>query len=250
MEDAIDTNVQGGTANQVLAVQQEAEDIMTEILESGKDIDAFLWHSKHAPYYKNVEPSLTFSNVSYLQKVRMEGAKWFKTAYETYADSIPERVNYTPIHRLGARFLPQAVQMLKWYRRCLYEQNSSSRGAPDWDATADIVVEKIEGFEAGPMRDSFVLSLYSATLQLPLSSGKVSDQFIMQPKIFPYLMKALQNYGLIGYLRLSEETNSLVRTYVKEWKLVDASTNKLTVFTDALDYQNAYFTSIEKTAHA
>lgn len=243
MEDAIDAGVQGGNELEVNAVIEEGKQIIAEILESGTPVDAFLWYAKHANFYPKENPELCFSNFSYLQKIRMDGAAWFKNAYTEYAEQIPHRVSYTKIHSLGNRYLPSAVNLLKWYRRSLYEQSVSIYNTPDWEHTADRVVEEIMKQPEGVFRNSYVLSLYSATLQVPLSSGIISDQFVMQPKIFPLLMEALQFFGLLGRLELNPNSNQLVRTYQQEWQIYNG---KIVKFDNPLDFQTYYFDNFEQ----
>ena len=244
MEDCVDAGVQGGSNEQVEAVTSEGSDIIQEILDSGKPIDAFLWHSKHAFFYMNENPTLTFTNVSYLQKVRLKGAEWFQQQYTDYARSIPFNSDYSQIHALGSYFVSKAISVLKWYRRSLYEQNNS-QGFPDWDAMIDHILDSINEFEEGHARNSFVIALYSACLRTPLSSGEISDQFVMQPKLFPLLMEALQFYGVMGSLELIENTNSLTRTYITKWSEYDEESGHMLYFDDALSYQKNW---INKTA--
>jgi hypothetical protein len=240
MEDAIDTGVQGGNDAEVQAVISEGQDILAEIIASGESVDAYLWAAKHSMYHKGEPPQTKFSNFSYLQKVRMEGAEWFKEQYETFADSIVKRVDYSNIHALGAVKLSEAVKVLKWYRRSLYQQNNSYNESPNWEQTAQMIVRKIDSYEPGHERNSFVVALYSAALIVPLSTGKVSDQFVMQPQVFPYLMEALQFYGILGRLVVNDQ-GALMRSYETTWEIFDTTNNVLRRFDNALECQRAFF---------
>ena len=105
-----------------------------------------------------------------------------------------------------------------------------------------IIVNKIELYERETDRHDLVLGLYSASLKHKTSSGKITDQLVMNRLVFPYLERALQFYGIATRVTVNQDdddqiTINQVRT--KEWELIEITDDNQVHhnFTDALEYQ-------------
>ncbi|MGW8178470.1 MAG: hypothetical protein ACWGQW_06865, partial [bacterium] len=229
MEDCIDAGVQGGTDEQVEAVLEEGHTIVDLLIANDYPIETYLWISKHAHFYPNVEPRLENGNMTYLQAVRVQKGKAFLERYSEFAESIPERNDYRKVHALGRQYLEEGLAMLRAHRRNVAIANQNGGiDAGHWDALNDILVIKIEGAAPGHERNSLVLGLYSACLKMPTASGKITDQPVMQPSVFPHLLEALQFYGLLGCLVVDDQ-NQIHRTYNGPWNVTDSNGKFVTI---------------------
>jgi hypothetical protein len=198
MEDCIDAGVQGGTDEQVQAVIDDAAAIMDNIISNNIPVDAHLWMSKHEQFHPKAEVKKFYSNMSYLQSVRYLCGKDFLNQVYEYASSIPLTADYSEIEKLGSHYLAPARSLMREYRRGIAKGLSVQSDNPNFDYLSDTVVSYINLYEEGHHRNSFVMSLYLASLTTSTASGRITDQFVMQPAVFNYLMTSMQFYGLLG----------------------------------------------------
>ena len=101
------------------------------------------------------------------------------------------------------------------------------------------IIDTIEKFDRVQDQHDFVLALYSASLKVTTSGGKISDQIVMNRLVYPYLERALQHYGLAkrvvvdrrqdGSLKISQ-VESTSWTYTPE-------NGETKTFSDPLEYQ-------------
>lgn len=249
MEDAIDAGVQGGSDEQVQAVIADGAAIIQELIDSGVPLDKYLWRSKHENFYKEDVPTYN-GNITYLQSVRHTHGTEFQRKVAEYAETIPENADYSLIHALGTRYLNAGVGLVRQNRLNIARMNRSSSIDPSsWEMLSESILMTIEGYAEGHERNSFMISLYSACLKLPTSSGKITDQFVMQPQLFKYLLEALQFYGVLCYLEV-DGNGHMTRHRTQEWKFYDNNAGKMVHFTDPVSYQAWYFntTTTEETA--
>ena len=230
MEDGIDAGVQGGSDDQVKAVIDDGNAIVQEIIASQLPVDRFLWETKHADYNPDVIVPLKNGNITYLHDVRSKLGSEFAEKVKDFASRIAHNANMDLIHELGMEYLAPAVSLIREYRKMI--ATASSKGflnGDAWSSFSDHVIMTIESYEPGHDRNSFMISLYSACFKLPTSYGKITDQFVMQPTLFPVLLEALQFYGILASLKVSE-FGQLTRVYETQ----------MGEFT-AVEYQRSHF---------
>jgi len=83
--------------------------------------------------------------------------------------------------------------------------------------------------------------LYSATIQIPTSYGKVTDQIVMNRFVYPYLEAALQYYG-VANIPVYNNTSGQVKIQIMkndEWYWPDSNGINQR-YTKAIDFQNAH----------
>jgi hypothetical protein len=108
-----------------------------------------------------------------------------------------------------------------------------------WESIYSGIVEKIESHERIQDKHDFVLALYSASLKLPTSGGKISDQIVMNRVVFPYLEKALQHYGIAKRIvakRNEDGSVQINQISSKSWTYRPENGEPKT-FSDPLEYQ-------------
>lgn len=241
LEDCIDAGVQGGTDAEVQAVIDEGAAIIDYLLKNKVPIDQYLWESKHMFFYKDAEVVTYTGNPSYLQSVRFTRSKEFLEKTKDYAEKITSNANYDWIHALGAQYLPIGINLLRQSRLNTARSNRGGNIDPGmWESLSDIVIGTIESYPEGHERSSLLLALYSACLKIPTSAGKITDQLVMQPMVFRHLLEALQFYGVLCYLEVSED-GKLKRHRMTEWHVFDEPANKMQHFDNPLKYQAWYF---------
>lgn len=249
MEDCIDAGVQGGTDEQIAAVIADGQSIIDYLVLQGYDIDKYLWISKHQRFNPELEPNLIDGNVTYLHAVRTQYGRRFQEKYSKYAANIIDNSDYSTIFALGKRYLVEALTTLRMHRRSIAQINRNMGNvSPDhWSLINDCLLSSVEEKSPGHERSSYVLALYSATLQLPTSSGRRTDQPVMQPSIFPHLLESMQFYSLLGRL-VTDETGKLLRSYDAPWSVYDKTQNKMLHFENPIKYQQWYFNQEESSS--
>jgi len=84
--------------------------------------------------------------------------------------------------------------------------------------------------------------LYSASIKVPTTNGTITDQVVMNNKVFPYLERALQFYGLANTVSCKVESNGelSIRSFKNtEWWYLD-SNGDLCKYTTPLEFQKAH----------
>jgi hypothetical protein len=108
-----------------------------------------------------------------------------------------------------------------------------------WDNLYQTIVDKIDSYECESDRHDLVLGLYSASLKHKTSSGKITDQLVMNRLVFPYLERALQFYGIATRITASHNDDGTItinQVRTQQWEVIDdAGTHHS--FDDPLDYQ-------------
>ena len=130
----------------------------------------------------------------------------------------------------------------------LYNVNSSeqvqySGGTIDrnnWDHLYSSLTEKIESYERIEDRHDFVIALYYVCFLYPTSSGKITDQVVMNRFIFPYLMDALFFYGLAAKPIFMDNVGNKIRLYRNTNWLCYNKDGQLETFADPYLFQKAH----------
>ena len=108
-----------------------------------------------------------------------------------------------------------------------------------WESLYDNIVDVINSFDSIQDQHDFVISLYSASLKVPTSGGKISDQIVMNRLVFPYLEKALQHYGIAKRViieRNEDGTLDIQQMKSDTWTYTPQDGESKS-FTDILEYQ-------------
>ena len=232
LEDAIDKCINPDNAQDVMAIDAEANTIMREVLDSKKPIDEFLWNDRGSNRFlkENETVELYQGKLSQLFDLRY-------TSYNNYVEQIRSwsQENARPsdiIHTLGNRMYGFAISALRAFRVQLFrndndDQTRSSGGIQrnTWENVYQSIVDKINSYERMQDKLDFTLALYSATIQIPTSRGNITDQIVMNRFVYPYLEAALQYYGIANIPVYDNRNGSLKIQIMKndEWYWPDSN---------------------------
>ncbi len=226
MEACIDAGAQGGSAADTDAVMEEAKEIVDLIVESTDGpIDAYLWNTRFAPIHKYPFPMERISSDGYItvnNLFRKDYARRFNEMAANYAQRHCVNKIDPLIHKLAALRLRDGYQLLVSSRASMvYVQDmlTSSGGLNGWDSIHGPIKARLEAEPSDFDRHNLVLALFSACHKVPTAtSGKYSDQLVMNPDIFPFLLDALRYYGIAAYLELNDDSK-VKRVWRSEWDL-------------------------------
>jgi len=203
LEDAIDKCINPDHELDVAAIDAEAKNMFREAIDAGKPIDRVLWQKRGGTRYLNKGEQVELYDGKITQLYTL-----CVTHYQKYRNDIRNwsQQNARPrdiVHELGERFYTWAVPMLRKFRMDLYNTNAGedtiSSGViqrSSWEHIYQSIVDKINSFERIEDQYDFVIALYSASIKVPTSSGKITDQIVMNRFVYPYLEAALQFYGV------------------------------------------------------
>ncbi len=246
METCIDTGTQGGSLEDAEAVMAEAKDIVAQIVRNPEaPLDEYMWYSRFAqfndiPFDRNRLTST--SHISRANKYRIDAAQNFIKMVREHAKKLIPNAD-PQVHRLGQRFLRPAYAVLIETRLSMVRMQAPGEQAlvpRDWTDVHAPALEAINAFESEVDRHDFVLALYSATLKVPTrSTGKITDQLVMNPHIFPHLLNAMRFYGLAYYIDITPE-GKIERSKNTQWELVCNSCEASNVVTDPKTVQAYY----------
>jgi hypothetical protein len=244
LESAIDGCTQTSDPNDRIAIDTEAGVMVEEVLATGKPIDRDFWYSrfrslaaKH-PEVETYEGKITQLNTLCTEYYRAYTHRISKYAQENVRPS-------DIVHKLGQRLYFHALPLLRQFRMDIFNANAAdtvqaSTGIKrsEWEYLYTAISEYVESFERPQDQHDFILSLYSASINIPTSNGKVTDQIVMNRIVYPHLERALQHYGIgnrvvmnytDGKIKMKEHT-------VTSWSFPDQD-SVMHSFFDALEYQ-------------
>jgi hypothetical protein len=246
LEDAIDGCVQTNDPADRQAIEQEAKNLVKEVLDSGLPVDRVFWEMKNFDYY--LKPGQWVEKydgkiTQLYSLMRQKYDLYYKRIYEySQTEARPNEV----IHKFGYRLELHALPILNTFRMMIananQQMNSDLGGTVDhsgWDNLYQHIVDQIESYENESDRHDLVLGLLSCSLKHPTSAGKISDQIVMNRYVFPYLEKALQYYGLakvVSFQRNKDNSIRVIQSRADQWIGRDKDGGFLT-FEDALEYQ-------------
>jgi len=249
LEDAIDKCINPDDKQDVMAIDQEANKIMREVIDSGKPIDRNFWVSRGMKRFlgKNEPvPELYDGKITQINTLCNEFYKDYVRQIRTWSqtNARPREI----IHQIGRRFYFFALPILRQFRMNLYNTNASEEsvisGSIDrnnWENIYSEIVNRIESYERFQDRCDFVLALYSVTIKVPTSAGKITDQIVMNRHVYPYLQQALEYYG-ISNIPVYNNTNGKMKIQIMkndEWYWPN-SVGELIKYTDPLEFQKAH----------
>lgn len=246
LEDAIDGFIQTAIADDREAIDADATFMVREVIESGLPVDRALWDSRRFDgYLKKGEW------VEKYEGVITQLNDLCKKYYQAYAKRVQQWAQQSArpsdfIHKIGYRMSFHALPILRKFRMEIYNVNSQMTtdqgGHVDrsgWDNLYQGIVDKIESYERESDRHDLVLGLYSASLKHPTSSGKITDQIIMNRLVFPYLERALQFYGIASRVTVTQNNDGTIainEVKTSSWQVVDDA-GLSHEFTDPIEYQ-------------
>ena len=246
LEDAIDGFIQTAISADREAIDEDATQMVREVIESGLPVDRALWDSRRFDNYLNKGEW-----VEKYEGVITQLNELCKKYYNEYAKRVQlwSQENARPsefIDRIGYRMSFHALPILRKFRMEIYNVNSQMTnehgGHVDrsgWDNLYQGIVDKINSYERDTDRHDLVLGLYSASLKHKTSSGKITDQLVMNRLVFPYLGRALQFYGIATRIAIasnSDGSTSINQIRTTNWEIVDDA-GTIHNFDDPLEYQ-------------
>lgn len=246
LEDAIDGCTQTVDPADRAAIDEEAKKLVREVIESGMPVDRAFWQSRNfknslkegetVELYDGIITQIYDLCAFYFQAYRTRIIEW-------------SQVNARPtdvIHQIGSRLYFHALPHIRRFRMGIYNANSSDivntntnvqRQA--WENLYSGIVNSIESFERIQDRHDFVISLYSVSLKMATSSGKISDQIVMNRVVFPYLERALQHYGIAKRVvmeRRQDGTVAVQQLVTDSWQYTNPE-GQTSTFNDIFEYQ-------------
>lgn len=246
LEDAIDGFIQTAIAYDRDCIDEDATLMVRQVIESGLPVDRALWDSRRFDkYLKKGEW------VEKYEGIITQLNDLCKTYYLAYAKRVHEwaQQNARPsefIHQIGYRMSFHALPILRKFRMEIYNVNSQMTtdqgGHVDrsgWDNLYQTIANKIESYEHESDRHDLVLGLYSASLKHKTSSGKITDQLVMNRLVFPYLERALQFYGIANRVTVTQNNDGTIQVNqvrTQEWEIIDDN-GVCHNFDNPLDYQ-------------
>ena len=244
LEAAIDGCTQTSDPNDRLAIDAEADRMIDEVITSGLPVDKDFWYGRFRRIaQKNPQVQTHEGKITQLNQLCAHYYNEYAKRVRVYAqeNARPSEI----VHQLGQRLYYHALPILRQFRMNIFNANSiesvqfnSGIKRNDWEYLYTDIAAHIESFESVQDQHDFILALYSASINVPTSNGKVTDQIVMNRIVYPYLEKALHHYGIgnrvvmnykDGRVKMKEHT-------VSSWSYPDDD-GKLHTFTDALEYQ-------------
>jgi len=250
LEDAIDGYVQTNDVDDRMAIDIDANDMVSEVIASGIPVDRSIWDATNRNFKSYLKPGQwvekyegTITQMNVLCRKYFADFSARVRAY-SQANIKPLRL----VKTLGYRMHFIARYDLKKFRQLIMNTNSQMTndqgGRIDrqgWDMIYQTIVDKIESYEIDNDRHDYVLGLYLVTLTDPTSTNKITDQIVMNRLVFPYLQDALEFYGIasdLDTLQQSDGSLEFRQNYAKKWQYRDPETGVVTdEFDNPVEYQ-------------
>lgn len=203
MEKAIDKCINPDFMEDVLAIDEEARTIVREIIDSKQPIDINFWERRGFKRYldKDEEVVLHEGKITKMNNLCQEKFKEYSARVRDWAQTNAQPPQI--VHDLGKRLYFQALPVVRNFRSTIYTVNTSEVTQAtgtivrnSWESLYADIVNVINSFEREEDRHDFVLAMYSVSLKVPTSAGKITDQIVMNRFVYPYLESALQFYGI------------------------------------------------------
>jgi hypothetical protein len=249
LEKAIDKCINPDDIDDVRAIDQEAANIVREIIDSKKPIDIEFWNRRGFSRYLTKEDEVTFheGKISQVNKLSTQFFVDYSKKVREWAqqNAMPE----DHVLQLGQRMYFRALPILKSFRKNIWKVNSSETTSvhgsivrQSWESIYDTIVHAIESHDRIEDKHDFVLALYAVSLKVPTSEGKVTDQIVLNRFVYPYLEAALHFYGITRKPVCTSTPDGDVKiSYLKmvEWRYKDRN-GIVTRYNDPLEFQKAH----------
>lgn len=250
LEDAIDGYVQTNVVEDRECIDEDADRMVREVIESRLPVDRSMWDAvnrnfskylKQGEWVEKHEGTITQMN-TLCRKYFNEFSARVRAYSQTNIKILPL------VETLGYRMHFTARHDLKKFRQLIMNTNSqmtNDQGGhidrQGWDFIYQTIVDKINSYDLENDRHDYALGLYYVTMKDATSSGKITDQIVMNRLVFPYLERALQFYGIGKSLDIMQglDGNLLFRqNRVTTWQGIDPETMTVTEeFNDPVLYQ-------------
>lgn len=227
LEGCVDAGAQGGCAADTEAVMLEAKEIVKEVVENTTGpISSYIWNTRFS-----ANPTMTakvldrLTSEDYLTKLdiyRANYAQDFMEMCRQWAQAhCVNNFGDLPVMQLGVLRAEIAYRLLVQTRISLATQNGM-RGITlaDWQVVQSPIIAALDRQDTQAERHDIMMALLAACHRHPTSQGRYTDNVVMQPSVFPYMLDALRYYGLAAYLEVDEQTGKINRVWSSEWKLV------------------------------
>lgn len=249
LEDAIDKCIIPDSVLDVQAIDRESKSIMQEVFSSGQPFDELFYTvrglKRFAP--SGYDPEFSPGIITDIAVITDKSFNSYRNKVIDYSqnDIAPKEL----VEKLGERFASRAWYFLRKWRINLYKidtnENVSNVSNTDpfdhsvWHNIYSSIVDEIQSYKRIEDMYDFVIALYYVSFLKPTSSGKITDQAVMNRVVFPYLMEALHFYG----------TSSLpvfIDNYGQKIKLLKTDTwfyevnGNVVSFNDPTEYQKAH----------
>jgi len=249
LEKAIDKCINPDYIEDALAIDAEAKIIVREIIDSKQPIDVEFWKRRgFSRYLKDNETVDLFEGkITHINKL-------CQGKYNDYCARIRawSQANAGPpqiVHDLAKRLYFHALPIVRSFRSTIYTVNTSEATQAtgiivrnSWEELYSEIVNIIKSFEREEDRHDFVIAMYSVSLKVPTSNGKITDQIVMNRFVYPYLEAALQFYGIADTVVFSPAKDGDVNIFNirnKEWRYPNPS-GDVVVYKTPLEFQNAH----------
>lgn len=253
LETALDKCINPDSVEDVVAIDAEARSIVRQIIQSKTPIDQFVWATRGSTRLLEEGDDLILDDNGKLTMIS-------KLCYDKFTEHCARvrqwsQANARPsdprIDELGNSQLQMfyyALPIVNQFRSGIWNINTSEATVENgsivrnsWEYLYSKQVEIINSFELESDRHDFVLALYKVCLTVPTKGGKITDHYMMNRFVYPYLEAALQYYGMgrsVSFFSDEEGEVKIVESLVTEWKFTDPDGN-VTIFNDPLKFQEA-----------
>ena len=249
LEKAIDKCINPDDIEDVRAIDKEAENIVREIIDSGKPIDIEFWERRGFSRYLKADDEITFHEGKITQMYKL-CAKFYHEYCEQVRNWAQENARPDEvIHQLGERMYFRALPIVKSFRSNIYRVNTSETTSSagsivrnSWESLYQTIVDAILSHERIEDQHDFVLGLYSVSLNVPTTGGKITDQIVLNRFVYPYLEAALHFYGITRAPVFNATTDGDVEiSYLRriEWVWQDELGNQVR-YKHPVDFQKAH----------
>jgi len=240
------------------AIDAEAKILVREVIDSRRPVDRAFWQSRNFQNSLKEEEyvELYDGKITQMYDLCHRYFQAYRTRVTKWAQENARPVD--TVHKLGARLYFHALPHLRKFRMDIYNANSSqfiqNKNAvqrDSWETLYHKIIQTIEKFERPQDQYDFVLALYSASLKVTTSGGKISDQIVMNRLVYPYLERALQHYGLAKRVvvdRREDGTLKISQVQSTSWTY-SPENGEVKTFSDPLEYQkyHARYSSVIHT---
>lgn len=252
LETALDKCINPDSVEDVLAIDDESKNIIRQVIESKIPIDQFVWETRGSSRLLQAGDELILNESGRLTQMSALCQEQFnlhcirirKWAQE---NARPNNKNISLLGNSQLQMYFHALPVMNQFRSGIWSINTSENTVENgsivrnsWEYLYSQQVDIINSFELESDRHDFVLALYSVCLNVPTKAGKITDHYIMNSFIYPYLEAALQYYGIANVVNfvMNGDNVDIIESRVTKWSFTDPDDNVL-LFTDPVQFQQA-----------
>jgi hypothetical protein len=253
LETALDKCINPDSIEDVVAIDEETKNIMRQVIDSKIPIDQFMWETRGSMRLLQPNDDLILNEngpLTYMSQLChdkfTEHCMRVRQWSQDNARPSDERVSQLGNSQMQMYY--HALPIVNQFRSGIWTINSSESTAENgsivrnsWEYLYARQVDIINSITVESDRHDFVLALYQVCLTVPTKAGKITDHYMMNFFVYPYLEAALQYYGIgnnVNFVMNSDGEVKIVETRVTEWKFTDPDGNT-TIFNDPIKFQEA-----------